>query len=98
MTYTQLFNWSKSKCSREASLSREPIMNNLRLLRKSFKKWRLRDFDDAKRTINFLKRMKKVKKGKIACGKYSKRDIALKNWAYDPFMKNKRSTGGFLKY
>lgn len=90
MTYTELFNWSKTKCSKYASLSRFPIMRNLRLLRKPFSKWNNRDKIDALRTISFINRMKGVKRGKIICGnKYSRRDIALLNWAYNPFKSSK---------
>jgi len=85
MTYSQLFNWSKTNCSKEASLDRTPIMRNLRLLRKPFKKWKIKEEIDAKKTISFIARMKKVPRGDKICGKYSKRDIALKNWAFDPF-------------
>ena len=85
MSYSELFKWSKTNCSKQASLDRTPITRNLRLLRKPFNKWNLQDEIDANKTISFIARMRKVPSGQKVCNKYSKRDIALKNWAYDPF-------------
>ena len=85
MTYSELFRWSKGRASILASVDRKPIMRNLRLLRKPFKKWTARDEADANKTIAFIARMKKVPRGKQVVDKYTKRDIALKNWAFNPF-------------
>jgi len=87
MTYTELLRWSATQLSTMASLDRSPINRNLRLLRKPLKKWTENDAKDARRTIAFVSRMRKVPKGKRIGGRYSKRDISLKNWAYDPFKK-----------
>jgi hypothetical protein len=85
MSYSELLTWSKTVCSRKASLDRSPIRRNLRLLGKPFSKWTKNDVSDANRTISFVARMRKVRGGRIVCGKYSRRDISLKNWAFDPF-------------
>jgi hypothetical protein len=47
--------------------------------------WTKQDIADAKKTIAFVARMKKVKAGKKikGCG-MSKRTISLLNWSYDP--------------
>lgn len=84
MTCGQLRSWSKSRCSKKASLSRKPIQRNLRLLCKPKSKWTARDVRDAKRTIAFNQRMKGVKAGEPAAkGCPSRRTISLKNWAWD---------------
>lgn len=89
MSYKELLEWSKNPNSYLASLDRRPIKRNLKLLKKDVKEWRSEDFIDANRTISFIGRMKKVKRGgiRIRIGNkiYSRRDIALKNWAFDPF-------------
>jgi hypothetical protein len=85
MTYSEMLRWSKNPCSYKASLDRSPIQRNLRLLRKSKSQWTNQDMADAKKTIAFVARMKKVKAGKKieGCG-MSKRTISLLNWSYDP--------------
>ena len=85
MTFKELFKWSKTECSQKASLDRSSIKRNLKLLKTPFKEWTLKEEIAAKRTIAFISRMKKVPKGEIVCKKYSKRDISLMNWGYNPF-------------
>jgi|SRR6056297_97619 len=85
MTFTELLIWSKNPASKLASLDRSPIRRNLRLLKKPKSKWNVQDVEDANKTISFISRMKKVKKGKKVSGKLSKRDISLLNWAYNPY-------------
>jgi len=85
MSFTELKIWSLNPASKLASLDRTPIRRNLRLLSKSKTKWNLSDVDDANKTINFISRMKKNKKGKRISGKLSKRDIALLNWGFNPY-------------
>lgn len=85
MTYTELKIWSKNSASNLASLDRKPIYRNLRLLSKSKNRWTNVDVRDANKTISFISRMKKVKRGKKVSGKLSKRDISLLNWGYNPF-------------
>jgi len=92
MSASELEAWSNNECSKEASLDRSPIQRNLILLRKSKSEWTANDISNANRTISFVSRMKGVEQGesvKSNSGKTcpSKRDISLKNWAYDP---NKR--------
>lgn len=84
MTAKEFEKWSKTECSKKASLNREPIERNKRLLSTPKSKWKNRDFEEAKKTISFNRRMKKVKAGKKVKGcNESKRTISLKNWAYD---------------
>ena len=85
MTYYELKIWSINPNSRLASLDRSPITRNLRLLSKPKSKWNLKDVEDANKTIAFISRMKKVKKGKKVVGKLSKRDISLLNWGFNPY-------------
>ena len=86
MSASELESWSKNECSKKASLSDAPIERNLRLLRKKKSEWTMSDVESANRTISFVSRMKGAEKGKPvseAC-QISKRDISLKNWAYNP--------------
>lgn len=85
MTFTELKIWSKNLCSKKASLNRKPIKRNLRLLKKNKSDWNMNDVQDAKKTISFISRMKKVKPGKIVCKNLSKRDISLLNWGFNPY-------------
>lgn len=85
MGYAELEAWSKTECSKKASLDRAPIERNLRLLSKSKEDWTSKDMEDANRTISFVSRMRGAEQGEPASeGCPSKRDISLKNWAYDP--------------
>jgi len=85
MSYSELEAWSNTECSKKASLDRSPITRNLRLLSKKKEDWTSADAEDANRTISFVSRMKGAEQGKPASeGCPSKRDISLKNWAYDP--------------
>lgn len=86
MSASELEAWSKTEASKRASLDRGPIQRNLRLLRKKKAEWTNRDIADANRTISFISRMKKVAKGKPVNKDipYSKRDISLRNWAFNP--------------
>ncbi len=85
MGYAELEAWSKTECSKKASLDRSPIERNLRLLSKKKEDWTAKDVEDANRTISFVSRMKGAEQGEPAAeGCPSKRDISLKNWAYDP--------------
>jgi len=85
MSYSELKTWSQNPCSKKASLSREPITRNLRLLKKRKSQWTRRDAEDAKRTISFIARHKNQPSGPEVpgCG-ISRRTIALMNWAYNP--------------
>ena len=86
MDYSQLKKWSENSFSRRASLTRGPINRNLRLLSKKKSEWDNRDIKDARKTISFNSRMKKVARGKPVSKdtKLSKRDISLRNWAFNP--------------
>lgn len=84
MTYSELLAWSKTPCSRKASLSREPITRNLRLLKKNKSEWTMRDVRDANKTISFIARHRGQKEGRNISEDcpYSKRFVALANWGY----------------
>jgi hypothetical protein len=85
MSYSELEAWSKTECSKKASLDRSPISRNLKLLSKKKSDWGASDIKSANRTISFVSRMKGAEQGKPAVqGCPSKRDISLKNWAYNP--------------
>lgn len=86
MSYKELKAWSEHKCSKKASLSTGPIKRNLELLSTSKENWTEKHITWANKTIAFNSRMQKMPKGKPLnkdCP-WSKRDISLKNWAYDP--------------
>jgi len=89
MSASELEAWSNNECSRNASLDRSPIERNLKLLRTPKSEWGQNEVTQANRTISFVSRMKGAKQGeptKTSDGKScpSKRDISLKNWAYNP--------------
>lgn len=85
MSASELERWSNTDCSKKASLDRSPITRNLRLLRKKKADWTANDIKDANRTISFVSRMRGAEQGKpVSEGCPSKRDISLKNWAYNP--------------
>lgn len=85
MSYSELEAWSKTECSKLASLDRSPINRNLKLLSTKKADWRANEVKSANRTISFVSRMKNMEQGEPVnktCP--SKRDISLKNWAYNP--------------
>lgn len=85
MSASELEAWSKTECSKLASLDRRPIARNLALLRTAKDQWGAAEVAQANRTISFVSRMKGAEQGEPAKeGCPSKRDISLKNWAYDP--------------
>lgn len=88
MSYIELFTWSKNPTSKEASLSREPIIRNLRLLKKPKKEWTAKDVRDANKTISYLARAKKIKRAKgTPKNVLTRNEKALRNWAFDVFKK-----------
>lgn len=85
MSASSLESWADSECSRQASLDRSPISRNLRLLRKPKSEWTQADATAANRTISFVSRMRGGENGSpVSDGCPSKRDISLRNWAYNP--------------
>lgn len=86
MSYKELKAWNENPCSKKASLSTGPIKRNLELLSTKKESWTKKHVTWANKTIAFNSRMQKMPKGKPVskdCD-ISKRDISLKNWAYDP--------------
>lgn len=85
MSYSELKAWSETDCSKKASLDRSPINRNLNLLSKKKSEWGAAEVKSANRTISFVSRMKGAEQGEPVSDKCpSKRDISLKNWAYNP--------------
>jgi hypothetical protein len=86
MSYAQMKRWAANPWSRRASLTRGPVNRNLRLLSKAKKDWTRKDVRDARKTIAFNARMKKVENGRPVSKDVplSKRDISLRNWAWNP--------------
>ena len=85
MSYSELEAWSKTDCSKLASLDRSPINRNLNLLSKKKSEWGATEVKSANKTISFVSRMKNMEQGQPVSDKCpSKRDISLKNWAYNP--------------
>lgn len=85
MSYSELKAWSETDCSKKASLDRGPINRNLNLLSKKKADWGADEVKSANRTISFISRMKNMEQGEPVSKECpSKRDISLKNWAYNP--------------
>lgn len=84
MTFSELQRWSETECSRKAGLNRAPITRNLELLNINKPDWTEKHYRWAGQTIAFVNRMKNGEQGEDVadCG-MSKRDISLKNWAFD---------------
>lgn len=95
MSASELKSWSENECSRLASVDPDAVITrNLRLLEKNKDDWDARDIRDANRAISFIARMRGMPKGDpVREGCESKRDISLKNWAYNP-NKGSRSESG----
>lgn len=85
MTYTELFIWSKKPISKLASISREPIMRNLKLLKKKVSDWTMKDIKGANKTISYIARAKKIPRGKVIAKGLTRNEIALRNWGFDSF-------------
>ena len=85
MSYSQLKDWSETKCSKKASLGRDAVNRNLKLLSKKKADWTSNDATEARKAIAYIARARKQKQGKNVSKEcpYSKNYIALKNWAYD---------------
>ena len=97
MTAQELRIWRDNPKSREASLSREPIRRNLRLLSKPKDKWTAKEVKDANKTISYLARAKEIPRAKgVPRNKLTDNEIALRNWGFDVF-KNRKTNLGFRK-
>lgn len=86
MTHRELLVWSRSPCSRKASLSRRPVKQTLELLKTPKHKWTLKHIRFANRTISFIKRIKKTKADRQVSKDcpFSKKTISLKNYGFNP--------------
>lgn len=88
MGAAELREWAATEWSKQASIDRSPIERNLTLLETPREKWTLAHASSALRTVNFVSRMKGNEQGEPVKvdGREgpSKRDISLKNWAFDP--------------
>jgi HK97 family phage portal protein len=86
MSASELRTWAKSPCSKKASLNpANVIRRNLRLLETKKADWDGSHVKAAKRAISFISRMRGAQQGPPAAeGCPSKRDISLRNWAFNP--------------
>jgi phage-related protein (TIGR01555 family) len=88
MGATELREWAATEWSKQASVDRSPIDRNLTLLETPHEQWTLAHASSALRTVNFVSRMRGNEQGEPVKvdGRTgpSKRDISLKNWAFDP--------------
>ncbi len=89
MTASDLQDWSKNPCSREASLDPKAVIKrNLRLLETPKSEWDEDDVSDAKRTISFISRMRGMRPDRPRQGPHgcpSEWAISLLNWGFNPF-------------
>lgn len=85
MTHAELAGWSDGPCSHMAGVSRTPVERNLHLLSTPKEEWGDAEVESARRTINFVSRMRGVDAGEPASAEcqMSKRTIALRNWGHD---------------
>lgn len=85
MSLSELKTWARNPLSKKASLNRKPIQMAIRLKSKSKDKWGLTEVKWAlRKAIPYLKRAKRIRGGtKIKGSKYTRKQIALKNWGYD---------------
>lgn len=91
MTASELREWSRNPCSREASVDPHAVIKrNLSLLEKNKDEWTDSDIEDAQRTVSFINRMSsdemtpdEPRDGAKGCP--SDWAISLLNWAYNPF-------------
>jgi hypothetical protein len=56
MSYSELKRWSENKCSRKASLGRDAINRNLKLLSKKKADWTSNDATEARKAIAYIAR------------------------------------------
>jgi HK97 family phage portal protein len=93
MSASDLKAWRDNECSRKASLNPTAVIDrNLRLLETKKADWDGTHVRAANRAISFIARMRKMEQGEPVGDCPSKRDISLKNWAFDPG--KSRSAGG----
>ena len=89
LSYSELLKWSENPISKLASLDRSPIRRNLELLNIKKEEWTQKHITWASKTNAFIARMKNGRQGEDVklngtnTG-WSKRDISLMNWAYNP--------------
>lgn len=85
MSRSELEAWSETMCSHLASVDRGPVSRNVQLLGTPKSEWGKTEVRWARKTVGFIARMKAMPSGQPASKDCpSRRDIALKNWAYDP--------------
>lgn len=84
MSLSELLNWKVNALSKVGSLSRKPINLAIQLKRKKKGQWLIGDYKNAMRAVSYLKKAKKIiSKKKIDNLKYTRGQIALKNWGFD---------------
>ena len=93
MSASELRAWRENPCSRKASLNPTAVIDrNLRLLETKKEDWDGTHVRSAKRTISFIARMRRMEQGDPVGDCPSKRDISLKNWAFDPAKGSRSAT------
>jgi len=89
MPIKELKLWAKNPLSKKASKNRKPLMMAIRLKSKPKRRWGLTEIKWAlRKAIPYLKRAKKIRGKNYINKKYTKNQIALKNWGFD--IKKKR--------
>lgn len=82
MDCAELKKWKNDSCSKKASIGTAAINRNLRLQCKKKSQWTKKDFEEAQKSISYLKRSAKIKRGKLVKGcNLTKNEIARRNWA-----------------
>lgn len=89
MSYKEMVDWKKNKCSRAASIKIDEVINRVtRLLKKPKQTWTFKDYNDSFKVISYISRATKIfdsstpAKRAWGCMK-GKNFYALRNWAYD---------------
>ena len=83
MSYSELLEWSKNPKSKLASVNRDPINRNLKLLAKKKEDWTKNDLTEAKKVIAYKARAITEGKGVVTeeTKPFGRNEIALRNWA-----------------
>ena len=83
MSYSELLEWSKNPKSKLASVNRDPINRNLKLLAKKKEDWTENDLTEAKKVIAYKARAITEGKGVVTeeTKPFGRNEIALRNWA-----------------
>lgn len=94
MSASEVEEWAESDCSDLASQNPSEVRERvIGLLRTNKDDWGEEEYRDAGRVVSFISRMRGVQQGDPAEeGCPSERDIALRNWAFDPSKSSKEKS------